>query len=58
VGASERTGRTALVAALAAGLLKSDTPKAPVRLALPAKVLSTYFPLLFPAGSIDPASGG
>jgi Fic family protein len=52
VGASERTGRTALVAALGAGLLKSDTPKAPVRLALPAKVLPAYFPLLFPAGSV------
>jgi Fic family protein len=51
VGASERTGRTALVAALGAGLLKSDTPKASVRLALPAKVLSAYFPRLFPPGS-------
>jgi Fic family protein len=47
-GAGERTGRTALAAAVEAGLLKSLTPKAPVRLALPAKVLGAYFPRLFP----------
>jgi Fic family protein len=50
-GAGERTGRTALSAAVEAGLLKSLTPKSPVRLALPAKVLGTYFPRLFPPGS-------
>ncbi len=50
VGASERTGRTALVAALGAGVLRSETPKGAVRLALPAKVLPAYFPRLFPAG--------
>jgi Fic family protein len=49
-GAGERTGRTALAAAVDAGLLRSLTPKAPVRLALPAKVLGTYFPRLFPPG--------
>jgi len=48
-GAGERTGRTALAAAVEAGLLKSLTPKSQVRLALPAKVLGTYFPRLFPA---------
>jgi Fic family protein len=47
-GSGERTGRTALAAAVDAGLLKSLTPKSPVRLALPAKVLGTYFPRLFP----------
>jgi Fic family protein len=47
-GMGERTGRTALAAAVGAGLLKSQTPKSPVRLALPAKVLGTYFPRLFP----------
>jgi Fic family protein len=52
-GASERTGRTALAAAVDAGLLKSLTPKAPVRLALPAKVLGTYFPRLFPPVQIQ-----
>lgn len=49
-GAGERTGRAALATALKAGLLKSSTPKSPVRLALPAKVLGTYFPQLFPPG--------
>jgi Fic family protein len=51
VGASERTGRAAIAIAVSAGLLKSDTPKAPVRLALPAKVLGSYFPRLFPPDS-------
>ena len=54
VGASERTGRTVLALAIEAGLLVSDSPKAPVKLALPAKVLDTYFPQLFPPGQ----SGG
>lgn len=49
VGASERTGRTVLTLTLEAGLLTSASPKAPVKLALPAKVLDTYFPRLFPS---------
>jgi len=49
VGASDRTGRTVLALAIEAGLLVSDTPKAPVRLGLPAKVHETYFPQLFPS---------
>jgi hypothetical protein len=57
VGASERTGRALLTRAVDAGLLKSATPKTPVSLGLPAKVLGTYFPQLFPAGQIEPASG-
>lgn len=57
VGASERTGRILLSRATDAGLLKSTTPKTPVSLALPAKVLGTYFPQLFPVGQIGPASG-
>jgi Fic family protein len=52
VGASDRTGRTALTLATNAGLLVSDTPKSPVRLALPAKVHETYFPQLFPANQV------
>jgi Fic family protein len=52
VGASDRTGRTALTLAIDAELLVSDSPKAPVRLGLPAKVLDTYFPHLFPTGQI------
>jgi Fic family protein len=51
-GAGERTGRAALATAVRAGLLKSSTPKSPVRLALPAKVLGTYFPKLFPPGQL------
>ncbi len=49
-GSSERTGRTTLTAAVGAGLLKSETPKSSVRLALPAKVLATYFPRLYLPG--------
>jgi Fic family protein len=52
VGAGERTGRAALAAAVGAGLLKSSTPKSPVRLALPAKVLGAYFPQLVPPGQL------
>jgi Fic family protein len=51
-GAGERTGRAALALAVNAGLLKSRTPKSPVRLALPAKVLGAYFPQLFPPGQL------
>jgi Fic family protein len=52
VNASERTGRTILTLATESGLLVSDTPKAPVRLALPAKVHETYFPQLFPVNQV------
>jgi Fic family protein len=52
-GAGERSGRAALAAATGAGLLKSLTPKSPVRLALPSKVLGFYFPRLFPPGALD-----
>ena len=54
VGASERTGRAILGLTVDAGLLASDSPKAPVRLALPSKVLDSYFPQLFP---LNQASG-
>jgi hypothetical protein len=52
VGASDRTGRSALTLAIDSGLLVSDTPKSPVRLALPAKVHETYLPQLFPAHQV------
>lgn len=52
VGASDRTGRSVLSLAIEADLLVSDTPKAPVRLRLPAKVHETYFPQLFPANQV------
>jgi len=48
VGAGERTGRDLLGRTIAAGLLTSESPKTPVSLALPAKVLDSYFPQLFP----------
>ena len=48
IGAAERKGRMVLAKVIEAGLLKSDTPKSKVRLALPAKALATYFPQLFP----------
>jgi len=50
----ERTGRSVLALATGAGLLVSDSPKAPVRLGFPAKVIETYLPLLFPT---DQATG-
>jgi len=50
VGASSRTGQALLSLTLKAGLLQSPTHKAPVKLALPAKVLDIYFPKLFPVG--------
>ena len=52
VGAGDRTGRSALTLATEAGLLISDTPKAPVRLGLPAKTHETYFPQLFPVNQV------
>ena len=52
VGAGDRTGRSTLTLAIEAGLLVSDTPKAAVRLGLPAKVHETYFPQLFPANQV------
>jgi hypothetical protein len=52
VGASDRTGRSVLTLAVEAELLVSDSPKAPVRLGLPAKVHETYFPQLFPTNQV------
>lgn len=43
----ETTARKILQKALDAGLLASDTPKGPVHLAFPAKVLNHYFPGLY-----------
>ena len=54
VGAGERTGRDLLGRTISAGLLTSESPKTPVSLALPAKVLDSYFPQLFP---LNPVGG-
>ena len=48
VGVGERTGRDLLGRTIAAGLLTSESPKPPVTLALPAKVLDNDFPQLSP----------
>lgn len=57
VGAGERTGRALLSRALDAGLLTSASPKTPVSLALPAKVLDSYFPQLFPLNPVGEGGG-
>jgi hypothetical protein len=57
VGAGDRTGRSVLTLAIDAGLLVSNTPKAPVRLGLPSKVHETYFPQLFPANQVTGETG-
>jgi Fic family protein len=48
-GYGERTARTALSALIDKGLLVSDSPKTPVRLALPLIVVQRWFPALYPA---------
>jgi len=57
IGAGDRTGRSVLTLAIAAGLLVSATPKSPVRLGLPAKVHETYFPQLFPVNQVTGSVG-
>lgn len=47
-GKPERTARRILSRLLKQELLTSDTPKGPVRLAFPARVISYYFPRLYP----------
>ena len=49
-GLPERTGRVVLGALLAEGLLVSETPKGPVRLAFPSRVAPYCFPGLYPEG--------
>ncbi len=48
-GMAERTGRILLGQLLSEGLLVSDTPKGPVRLAFPIFVAGYLFPDLYPA---------
>jgi Fic family protein len=47
-GYGERQGRTVLSALVEKGLLKSDGPKMPVRLAFPIDVVERWFPALYP----------
>ncbi len=51
-GTSDRTARRMLSGLVDEGLLVSDTPKGPVRLGLPVKVVGFYFPLLFPEDAL------
>jgi Fic family protein len=51
IGSKERQGRYILSHLLDHGVLKARGPRGPVSLALPVKVLDTYFPKLFPPGS-------
>jgi Fic family protein len=45
----ERAARTVLTRLVEQGLLVSDTPKSPVRLAFPLQVVERWFPALYPA---------
>jgi Fic family protein len=49
-GKPERTARRILGQLLNESLLVSDTPKGPVRIGLPSKVVGYYFPRLYPLG--------
>jgi Fic family protein len=48
-GFSDRHARRTLSALVARGLLKSDGPKLPVRLAFPTEIAERWFPALYPA---------
>ena len=52
-GTSERTARRILSSLTGEKLLRSDTPKGPVRLGLPLHAVGFYFPHLFPEDSLD-----
>ncbi len=53
-GYQERQARTVLSALLARGLLKSDGPRAPARLAFPASVAERWLPLLYAPSTFTP----
>jgi Fic family protein len=48
IGASERSARRVVSALVAAGVLASESPRAPLRLAFPAALASRWMPGLFP----------
>ncbi len=50
-GVSPRTGQNITRELLALRLLRSDTPKGPMRLGFPSDAAGHYFPNLFPAGA-------
>ena len=53
LGLSERSARRVLSQLLKEGLLRSASPKGPVRLGLPTKVVSYYFPQLYPEAATE-----
>ncbi|MBX3208270.1 MAG: Fic family protein [Labilithrix sp.] len=52
-GSAERSARAVVAALVDRGLLKSDSPKGPVRLGFPSHVVPYYFPRLYPASLED-----
>jgi Fic family protein len=50
-GVSPRTAQTITRSLLDRSLMVSDTPKGPVRFAVPSNAAASYFPDLFPAGA-------
>jgi len=54
-GLAERTARGALAQLIEDGLLVSDTPKGPVRLAFPSYTAPYCFPGLYPEGVVEQA---
>jgi hypothetical protein len=47
-GYKERQARDVMTSLLDKGLLKSDSPRGPVRLGFPIDILERWFPLLYP----------
>ena len=52
-GLSERTARPLLGELIKSGLLRSDSPKGPVKLGIPPDAVSWFFPQLYPPGELD-----
>ena len=54
-GLKERTARDTMGQLLRDGYLQSDSPKGLLRAAFPTRALGSFFPNLYPAGSLDTA---
>lgn len=57
VGLQERQARTLVGTLLQRGLLRSDGPRAPVRLGFPLDIQDGWFPRLYPPGLLDRRPG-
>ena len=53
IGLEERTSRRILASLLDYGILKSDTPRAPVEFSIPTRSLRFLFPNLWPEAETD-----